>query len=109
MFEHGQQCNFIQVGAYDGISTDPLRRYIERCGWRGVLLEPQPGPAAQLRQLYKDNADIVVLEAAVDSERATRRLYTVVGDGLPVWTGGMACSTVHRSCDRIIWFPESND
>lgn len=90
MFEHGPACNFIQVGAYDGVSTDPLNRYIARCGWRGVMLEPQPGPAAQLRQLYKDNPDIVVLEAAVDSERATRPLYTVVGDGLPVWAGGMA-------------------
>jgi hypothetical protein len=33
MFEHGQVCDFIQVGAYDGVSTDPLHRYIERCGW----------------------------------------------------------------------------
>ena len=90
MFEHGEVCNFIQVGAYDGISTDPLRRYIERCGWHGVMLEPQPGPAAQLRQLYKDNANIVVLEAAVDSRHMTRTLYAVEGDGLPKWAGGMA-------------------
>lgn len=90
MFERGPACNFIQIGAYDGISTDPLNRYITRCGWRGVMLEPQPGPAAELRRLYQGNADIVVLEAAVDSTRATRTLYTVVGDVLPVWAGGMA-------------------
>lgn len=90
MFEHGQACTFIQVGAYDGVSTDPLRRYIERCGWRGVLLEPQPGPAAQLRQLYGDNPSIVVLEAAVDKERMVRTLYTVESSGLPKWVGGMA-------------------
>jgi FkbM family methyltransferase len=77
MFEHGQACNFIQVGAYDGVSTDPLGRYVERCGWKGVTLEPQPGPAAQLRQLYKNNPAIVVLEAAVDKERMVRTLYTV--------------------------------
>jgi hypothetical protein len=29
MFESGQDCVFIQIGAYDGISTDPLRKYIE--------------------------------------------------------------------------------
>ena len=51
MFEHGQACNFIQVGAYDGVSTDPLHRYVERCGWRGVMLEPQPGPAALFSRL----------------------------------------------------------
>jgi FkbM family methyltransferase len=90
MFEHGQACTFIQVGAYDGLSTDPLRRYIERCGWRGVMLEPQPGPAAQLRRLYEGNPNIVILEAAVESERMTRTLYTVDSDSLPKWAGGMA-------------------
>jgi len=90
MFEHRAACNFIQVGAYDGVSTDPLNRYIARCGWRGVMLEPQSGPAAQLRQLYKDNANIVVLEAAIAGQRGTRPLYTVVGDDLPIWAGGMA-------------------
>ena len=90
MFEHGQSCSFIQVGAYDGVSTDPLNRYITRCGWRGVMLEPQPGPVAQLRGLYKDNAGIVVLEAAVEGERKARSLYTVKSDSLPKWAGGMA-------------------
>jgi FkbM family methyltransferase len=90
MFEHGPLCDFIQVGAYDGVSTDPLHRYIERCGWRGVMLEPQPVPAAQLRRLYKDNANVVVVEAAVESKRMTRTLYTVECDNLPKWVGGMA-------------------
>ena len=61
MFEHGQDCVFIQVGAYDGVSTDPLRKYIGRCGWRGVMLEPQPGPAGRLRDLYAGNDGIVVM------------------------------------------------
>lgn len=90
MFEHGPVCNFIQVGAYDGVSTDPLRRYIDRCNWRGIMLEPQPGPAAHLRELYKDNTGIVILEAAVDVERTTRALYTVESGALPKWAGGMA-------------------
>src|SRR5579864_2855167 len=51
MFEVGREFTFIQVGAFDGVSTDPLRKYIQTCGWRGVLVEPQPGPAAQLREL----------------------------------------------------------
>jgi FkbM family methyltransferase len=90
MFEHGQVCNFIQVGAYDGVSTDPLHRYIARCGWRGVMLEPQPGPAAKLREIYKNVAGIVILEAAVESERMMRTLHTVDSDKLPRWAGGMA-------------------
>jgi FkbM family methyltransferase len=90
MFEHGEECVFIQVGAYDGLSTDPLRKYIERCGWRGVMLEPQPRPAARLRELYKDNPGIVVMETALDGLRRTRALYTVEADDIPAWAGGMA-------------------
>jgi FkbM family methyltransferase len=90
MFEHGEECVFIQVGAYDGVSTDPLRKYIERCGWRGVMLEPQPRPAARLRELYKDNPGIVVMETALDGRRRTRTLYTVEADDISAWAGGMA-------------------
>ncbi|HEY1750133.1 MAG TPA: FkbM family methyltransferase [Caulobacteraceae bacterium] len=90
MFEHGEACVFVQVGAYDGVSTDPLRKYIARCGWRGVMLEPQPRPAEQLRALYQDAPGIVVLQAAVDRARGQRSLYTVECDELPKWAGGMA-------------------
>jgi FkbM family methyltransferase len=90
MHEHGRQFSFIQVGAYDGVSTDPLRKYVAACGWRGVMLEPQPGPAARLRELYDGNDAVVVLEAALDGKRGTRSLYTVECDELPRWAGGMA-------------------
>jgi len=90
MFEYGQDIHFIQVGAYDGISTDPLRKYIEKYGWHGVMLEPQPTPATQLRDLYRKNSDIVILQAALDSERKKRSLFIVDSGNAPRWAGGMA-------------------
>jgi FkbM family methyltransferase len=90
MFEVGPELSFVQVGAYDGVSSDPLCKYIERCGWSGVMLEPQPRPASQLRALYRDNPKVVILEAALDSERRTRNLYTIESDSVPKWAGGMA-------------------
>jgi FkbM family methyltransferase len=90
MHERGPECVFIQVGAYDGVSTDPLHKYIAACGWRGVMLEPQPRPVERLRQLYAEHDRIVVLEAAVDAERGARSLYAVECDELPAWAGGMA-------------------
>jgi FkbM family methyltransferase len=90
MFQHGPACGFVQVGAYDGLVRDPLRKFIAACGWRGVMLEPQPGPASRLRALYEDAPDIVILEAAVDASRRRRSLYTVECDELPNWAGGMA-------------------
>jgi FkbM family methyltransferase len=90
MFEFGQEFTFIQVGAFDGITADPLRRFIGRYGWRGVLVEPQPRSAEQLRELYRDNDRVVVLQAAVDRERGRRILFTVESDSGPVWASGMA-------------------
>ena len=88
--ERGANCTFLQIGAYDGVSTDPLRRYIERFGWHGVMLEPQPGPAGQLRNLYPEGSGIVILEAALDREARVRTLYTIESDAVPKWVGGMA-------------------
>ena len=90
IFEAGREFTFVQVGAFDGISTDPLRRYIQTCGWRGVLIEPQPGPAAQLRELYGGNDRLIILQAALDDKRGKRILFTVESDSVPAWARGMA-------------------
>lgn len=42
MATRGQPLRFVQVGANDGSFVDPLRPYIMQCGWRGILIEPQP-------------------------------------------------------------------
>jgi len=90
MFEFSQEFAFIQIGAFDGITADPLHKYIGKCGWRGVLIEPQPRPAAQLRELYRDNDRIVVLQAALDVRSGNRTLFTVESDHVPTWARGMA-------------------
>ena len=90
IFEVGREFTFIQVGAFDGVSTDPLRKYIQTCGWRGILIEPQPGPAAQLHELYKGNDRLTVLQAAVDDKRGQRTLFTVESASVPDWARGMA-------------------
>jgi FkbM family methyltransferase len=84
------QFAFVQIGAFDGITRDPIRKYIERCGWRGVLVEPQARAAAHLRELYRGNDRIVVLQAAVDRNAGRRSLFTVQSDSAPQWAGGMA-------------------
>lgn len=90
MFELGRPINFIQVGAFDGETGDPLRRYIEPFGWRGVMVEPQPGPAERLRTLYAGSKTVNVLQAAVAEAPGSRVLYTVDTEGAPTWAGGLA-------------------
>lgn len=90
MFEIGPSLNFIQIGAFDGATGDPLRRYIEKCGWCGILIEPQQKAADELRRLYQDNDSIVVLQAALDGQRRRRELFTIESRGAPAWAGGLA-------------------
>ena len=97
MMETGRELTFIQVGAYDGITRDPLRKYIERYGWRGVMLEPQAIAAGQLRALYQNNDSVVILQAALDRHPGTATLYAVdFGGREPSWAGGLA--SFQRDC-----------
>jgi FkbM family methyltransferase len=90
MFEVGQEFTFVQVGGFDGVTGDPLRKFIDRCGWRGIVMEPQPIAATQLRELYRDNDRIIVLQAALDVECRNRILYSVHSQAIPRWAGGLA-------------------
>jgi len=90
MFEFGREFMFIQVGAFDGIARDPLRKYINKCGWRGVVVEPQARAANQLRELYRGNDRIIILQAALGGESGRRTLFTVDSPIAPSWVGGLA-------------------
>ena len=35
-----QNVRFIQIGSKDGVMGDPIHEYIMRCGWSGVVFEP---------------------------------------------------------------------
>ena len=45
---------FIQVGANDGRTGDPIRKHIERYQWRGLLLEPLPNVFEVLTRNYQN-------------------------------------------------------
>src|SRR5437867_12918726 len=93
MFEVGPTLTFVQIGAFDGTTADPLRKYIERCAWRGVLVEPQSRAAEKLRDLYRGNGNVIVMQAAVDAIQGTRVLFTASSEAVPAWVGGLASFT----------------
>lgn len=96
MVETRRRLTFVQVGAYDGVTRDPLRKYIKDRGWRGVMIEPQGKAIDQLRTLYKDTKDIVILHAAVGRTPGSASLYTVNSTNAPAWVGGLA--SLDREC-----------
>lgn len=78
---------FVQIGAFDGQTGDPIHQYVKRYGWRGVLVEPQLRYFTQLRSTYAGVEGLDLRNVAV-AERAERRtIYAVRGGvaGLPDW------------------------
>jgi FkbM family methyltransferase len=88
--ESGPELTFIQVGAFDGLLQDPLRKYIGKYPWRGIMIEPQARAAERLRNLYAGNGRIVVIQAALDGQARQRTLYTLDPQRAPAWAGALA-------------------
>lgn len=55
---------FLDVGAYDGKAFSNTLALIER-GWRGILVEPSPGPFAKLTDRHNGNINLALINSAV--------------------------------------------
>jgi FkbM family methyltransferase len=68
---------FVQIGANDGISNDPLYKFITQFGWEGILLEPLPDVFETLQATYRDYPRLLLLNAALADKDGSRPIYTV--------------------------------
>ena len=59
----------VQIGANDGIVDDPLREFLLRGLWRGVLVEPVPYLFERLRRNYSSRPDLAFANVAIASQR----------------------------------------
>jgi FkbM family methyltransferase len=64
-----EDCHFIQIGANDGETDDPIFNYILKSDsrWHGVLIEPQPSAFLSLSQKYCGNNRVHLENSAINS------------------------------------------
>ncbi|GAB2482221.1 FkbM family methyltransferase [Algoriphagus taiwanensis] len=80
----------IQIGANDGITNDPIHKFIKRDRWKGVLLEPQSGVFNQyLKDIYKKNKGLHLLCAGIGEKDGYLPLYKI-GFSDMRWATGLA-------------------
>lgn len=80
----------IQIGANDGITHDPIHKFIKRDNWNGVLLEPQPYVYEhRLKKIYERNIGITTLCAAIGPKDGKQTLYKI-GFSNMRWATGLA-------------------
>jgi len=68
---------FLQIGANDGLTYDPIRKYVLRHHWRGLLVEPIPAVFAKLLENYKGENLLSFENAAVTAADGVVTLYSV--------------------------------
>ena len=67
---------FLQVGAFDGRTDDPIHPLVQEFGIRGIVVEPQVSMLDMLRANYADYPQVVVVNAAIADAEGSRDFYS---------------------------------
>ena len=73
---------FVNVGANDGVTGDPIYPFIKRYGWQGIAVEPAPPVCERLRANYADLPGVIVEQAAI-TRTPTSFWYIEPHEGAP--------------------------
>lgn len=72
---HNPGFTFVQIGAFDGQSGDPLEGCIRTLGLKGVLVEPQQSAFDALKAHFADQPQLAFERAVIAAEDGTARFY----------------------------------
>ena len=75
--EHVPDVYFVQVGAMDGLSFDPIHALVRRHGWHGLLLEPLPDLFARLLANYAGTPGLRFENAAIAETEGTAEIRRI--------------------------------
>ena len=68
----------VQIGANDGIQSDPLRKFLQSPGrFSARLIEPIPHYYLELKKLYKDRPDVEIINCAAGSNESTIDIFHI--------------------------------
>jgi FkbM family methyltransferase len=100
---------FVQIGANDGTSHDPIYRLVTRSNVAGLVVEPIPEYFEKLAEAYKARPRIIPVNKAIHATDREVTMYRVdpampKGD-LPRWADGIA--SLHPNHHRLSGIPDS--
>jgi FkbM family methyltransferase len=70
---------FLQVGAFDGRTEDPIHPLVREFGIRGIVIEPQAQLRTTIAANYAAYPQVVVVNAAIADVAGTRDFYATRG------------------------------
>lgn len=107
-FEHGiEQINFgkdkaiVQVGANDGMHSDPLRPILAKQNMKAVLVEPMPLAFEALSRLYENRPDTYLVNNAIAARSGHLTLYSPKIKGRELQSTLWACKSKEQVIREI--------
>lgn len=75
---------FVEIGANDGKTNDPLHYFVKKYRWKGIAVEPVPEIFEKLRRTYQNDDNIIPVCAALADRNGSATFYQVEpGPGVP--------------------------
>lgn len=65
----------VDVGAADGMDNSNTWMLLQRPGWNGILIEPEPSQFRELDRLYKDRDGVTCVNSAVGKYKGEREMW----------------------------------
>lgn len=85
---------FVEIGANDGVSFDPIAGFVRDRGWSGLMVEPVPHVYERLVANHGENPRLRLINAAVAAEDGTGTIHHLRpgadDPGLPPWSEQIA-------------------
>lgn len=76
---------FIQIGANDGLHADPIRPFILRHKWKGIMVEPQQKYFEKLKKNYENVPGLIFENCAIAETKEIRKLYSIKNESKEPW------------------------
>lgn len=73
----GDRVTVLQIGANDGLHDDPLRHFILRHRWAGILVEPVPFLFEKLQQAHGQREGLILENAAIADHNGRMPFYFI--------------------------------
>lgn len=64
----------IDIGAHDGTTWSNSYYFLKK-GWKGILVEPLPGPFKRMKQYYSNDSNVLCLQLACSSNTGQAKLF----------------------------------
>lgn len=72
-----QDIFFIQIGANDGATADPIHKLIKKYHLRGLLVEPQPKMFKRLVENYQGEEQLIFENSVISDRDGTTTFYAI--------------------------------